>query len=957
MPITLENRFAKYEIGSDGCIRAFVDKTTGDEWAVRGPASRCAYVKMAGREYAASSAMWHDGKLTIEFDGASASVVIHVEVNPGYFVFTVASVSGDVDEVVFVNLPTTLQARADEPFSASCIALNLQTNVEELPGPQTHLWAAAYRRFGFVGAKAGIVAAPFSEMREIMKEMVTAAEGVPHSPYGGPWAMDSDLPYGSYLFGTPTEETVDDWIRLCNEIGFTQIDFCGCLNYGDYQPFPHMYPNGNASVRRVTDRLHAAGILAGLHTMSFSIAKGCDWVTPVPDQRLAKEKTYTLTDGIGADDTVVPVIEPTTDLPKYIGYYVRRSMTVQIDDELIEYAGVADAPPYAVTGCKRGACGTTPAPHAKGAPVHHLKECWGCFAPDGESTLFGEVADRIATVINECGFDFTYLDGLDGAHIIGGEENRWHYGGKFAFEVYRRLARPIMMEMATFHHHLWFVRSRMQAWDHTIRGHKRFIDLHCQSNDGARRMFMPLHLGWSRVLAWLGPEHDATYRDDVEYMWCKGIGTDASYSLQSVDPAMYAAQPWLQQGASVIKTYETLRMQKYFPEVIKAKLREPGAEYSLRKADDGEWEFLPVQHARHKVEAIDGVTNIWSAHNRFHRQPFKLRIEALSGCAPYDSSDSIVLADFNSADEFNDRSDRVQILNSGKLYSYPAAAPGLSAEIRPASFSPGGKGWCEGRAGEVSGYWTATNAGTEELVCSSAPDDAFSLLDHAEREYRPRHASWVRVGKSFPQPIDLSRHQGMGVWVHGDGQGEVMNFRIAGLASSDVDLDHYVIVDFIGWRYFELLDPESERFEDYSWPYGRSLYKTYREVMASGNVLGINLWYNSVPVGKTVTCYLSPLKALPFMTQRIVRPSVTLGGRTLVLPVEMETGQYLELRGPNDCRLYNSKGELLREVQPEGDIPMLEPGANEITFQCTASNCRPRACVTIMAEGNTPLRR
>ena len=38
---------------------------------------------------------------------------------------------------------------------------------------------------------------------------------------------------------------------------------------------------------------------------------------------------------------------------------------------------------------------------AQGAPVHHLKECWGCFVPDGESALFGEVAGRIAAVGQE----------------------------------------------------------------------------------------------------------------------------------------------------------------------------------------------------------------------------------------------------------------------------------------------------------------------------------------------------------------------------------------------------------------------------------------------------------------------------------------------------------------------------------------------------------------------------
>ncbi len=950
MAVVLQTDTFRHVIANDGRNLHFIETATGVDHLRGRPVSRCAVVRLpGGREAGASAARLEGGRLVLEFGRSGVTAAVRIEPGPGHLTLTLESVTGEAEEVRFVNLPTTLKARAGEPFSACCLALNLQTNVEALPGPQEELCATAYRRFGFAGASAGVAAAPFSGLRAVLKEMVGKAPGVPHSPYGGPWAMDEEAPYGSYLFGTPTEKTVDRWIDLCRELGFTQIDFCGCLNYGDYQPFPSMYPDGYRSVRAVTDRLHAAGILAGLHTMSFSISKNCDWVRPVPDPRLAAERSYTLAADIAASDTVIPLVEPTADLPRYIGYYVRRSMTLRIDDELIEFTEVRDSSPYAVAGCRRGACGTVPAPHARGAAVHHLKECWGCFLPDGDSSLFGEVAQRIATVINECGFDFTYLDGLDGAHVIGGEENRWHYGAKFAFEVFRRLGRPILFEMATFHHHLWFVRSRMQAWDHTIRGHKRFIDIHTASNDGARRLFMPLHLGWSRVLAWLGPDHETTYADDVEAMWCRGIGTDAGFSLQAISPDTWDREPWLRGLAPLIRTYETLRRERYFPEPVKARLREPGSEYTLTRAADGEWQFLPVQYARHKVEDAEGVSNVWRVINRFGPQPLKLRIEALMACGPYGAPGNLVLADFRSPGEFAPLGETQQILNSGKLYSFRDAAPGLAASIEPSDLPA--------PCGRSGGRWTASNAGVLEPVPSSAPDDAYSLLDHAERVYRPRIASWVRLGRRYLPGLDLGGRRGIGLWVHGDGQGELINIRPASLASSDAHEDHYITVDFTGWRYVELVEPESERFEDYSWPYGRCIYKTYREVLAYNNVIGLELWYNNVPARRTVCCHLSPIEALPLVPQRLSRPAITLNGRTVRFPVEIETGQYLELRGPRDCKLYSAKGELLREVSPEGDLPDLAPGANELTFRCADAGCRPRAFVTVISEGDQPLRR
>ncbi|MDD3546145.1 MAG: hypothetical protein PHG96_12440 [Kiritimatiellae bacterium] len=947
--LTLENRFVKYVIGRDGRNLTFTGKQTGIDYIEGCPRSACAQVKKNGRVYDASAVSYADGRMTVKFGRSRVSAVIKVEIQSHYFVFEVESIAGAADELVFVNLPTTLPVKADELFSAGTLALNLQTNVEELPGPQQHLWAACYRRFGFIGAQSGLIACPYADMREALKAMVGAAPGMPHSPLGGPWAMDSNLPYGSYLFGAPTEKTVDSWIELCRALGFTQIDFCGSLNYGDYEPFPALYPKGRRSVKAVTDKLHAAGILAGLHTMSFSISKRCAWVTPVPDPRLAKERSYTLANDIGAGDVDLRVDEPTTGLPQYITYFIRRSMTVQIDDELIEYGVVNNARPYGVGKCRRGACGTRPAPHAKGAKVHHLKECWGCFLPDGDSTLFGEVANRIATVINECGFDFTYLDGLDGAHVIGGEENRWHYGTKFAFEVYKRFTRPTMMEMATFHHHLWFVRSRLQAWDHAVRGHKKFIDIHCESNEGCRRIFMPRHLGWSRVLAWVDSTHDVTFDDDVEYMWCKGLGTDSSYSLQIVTPDMYAKEPWLHQVAPLIKRYETLRQQKYFPEAVKAKLREPGAEFTLRQAPDGEWEFLPRQYARHKVEAVDGVTNVWRFENKFGPQPVKLRIQALMAAGPYDAADNIVLADFQKPDEFNEREPTEIILNSGKTYSYQAAAPGLTGDIKPSSAPV--------KAGPVSGCWTAKNSGSSKRVRASAPGDRYSLFDHAERIYRPQQGSWLRMGKTFAAPLDLSKHQGMGVWIYGDGKGEVMNFQLGAPKPFEAHADHYVTVDFTGWRYFEFVEPESERFEDFSWPYGRCIYSQYRETLGFRNVEWLHLWYNHVPVRQKVTCYLSPVKALPLVKNTIRKPTVTVGGRTVMFPVEIESGCYLECYGRDDCRLYGPKRELIRHVKPEGELPLLAAGDNAMTFGCAASATRSRANVTVITQGETPLRR
>ena len=116
------------------------------------------------------------------------------------------------------------------------------------------------------------------------------------------------------------------------------------------------------------------------------------------------------------------VTESTQDVSSITGFFVRNSVTLRIDNELITYTGVTSQPPFGFTGCQRGAYGTQAAAHAPGAKVYHLKECFGLFVPDPETTMLSDVAASTAEAFNQCGFDMIYFDALDGEDILGGPQ-------------------------------------------------------------------------------------------------------------------------------------------------------------------------------------------------------------------------------------------------------------------------------------------------------------------------------------------------------------------------------------------------------------------------------------------------------------------------------------------------------------------------------------------------------
>lgn len=931
MDASFENAYLKLVIGGDGRSLHFADKKSGKDYCK--PGSPFASITKGGAVFAATKAVKDGDKLRLTFGGSGVEATLRIEVKKDYLVMEVLSVDGDgVDAFNTIDVPLTLKGDLDEPFAGCALALDLKSNIQAWPGLCSRLQATSVKRFGFVGAKVAVIGCAPNKMREVLKEAVSAAPDMPHSALGGPWAEDAPEVQGSYLFNFDgiTESNADAWISLAKSLGMTQIDFHGggSFRFGDCRPNPGIYPNGFASMKAAIDKLHAAGIRAGLHTYAFMIAKDCPWVTPVPDPRLACDRVLTLTSPISETDATVAVDESTADMSMDTGFFVRNSVTLRIDDELITYTGMSKETPFSFTGCTRGAYGTKASAHAKGAKAYHLLECFGLFAPDGDSTLLTEIAQKSADAFSQCGFDNIYLDALDAEDVPGGPENGWHYGSKFAWELCKRLNRPALMEMSTFHHHLWCVRSRMGAWDHPNRSFKKFIDNHCAANDINKRFFMPSEMGWWAIKAWGGAQVEPTLPDVMEYLLCKCLANDTGYALMSISPDVYAASPFARRLAEISKRYEELRLSGKVPESIKAKLRQPGKEFTLEGDRDSGWRFRPIRYDKHKAEAVGGGSVTWKTTNEFGKQPARIRIEAMLTAGPYDAPGNVTLADFSDPAQF----------------SVHHAPPKIDAKLASASEPV--------KAGSVSGRLTATNSGSE------------------------RKGAWAMVGREFVPALDLSAQQGMGVWVYGDGQGEILNIQVQSPAHiTEAMAEHYIIVDFKGWRYFELIEPEGERFEDYRWPYDRPKlqwdkeaesadnapqhwvsghYGIYRESVSYGAIGSLSIWYNNLPPGKVVTTYLSPIKALPLVSQKLVNPAVTIDGKTLTFPVEIESGSYLEFNSMADCKLYDREGAMVADVKPVGDVPILDHGEHKVTFAATGSGgLTPRAFVTVITEGES----
>ena len=240
----------------------------------------------------------------------------------------------------------------------------------------------------------------------------------------------------------------------------------------------------------------------------------------------------------------------------------------------------------------------------------------------------------------------------------------------------------------------------------------------------------------------------------------------------------------------------------------------------------------------------------------------------------YDDPNNIVLADLS---------------EPGRFAGPPRSAGGVTASLA---------GTADG--GRQAGVFTAANSGKVA-----------------------RNAAWARLDRKFEPCLNLKGREAIGVWVEGDGGGQIIAIRLESPRhiSFGAVADRYITVDFTGRRLFTLVETESARWSDYVWNDGKGLYNVYRETIDFAAVESVSIWYNNLPRDKQARCVIGPVKAMPMVACTVRNPAVTINGRTIVFPVEMPSGSYLELSTSSDCVLYGPKGEVI--ILIEGRAPIL----------------------------------
>ena len=868
-----------------------------------------AIADVAGEQRQPARCALDGDRLALTFSGG-LEVLIGVEDRGSHMAFEVLAADDSIDTLTFLRLQPQGMAYTS-PMSGAvndgdvgvCIrALNLDTRCNVGGGPLT-MSASGERQYRIVGARAGLVCCAMGEMLPSLRRLVDA-EDVPQSDLGGPWAREAERNRGSYLFANVTEANVDDWIALAQRGGFTTVHFSSWWqNLGQYEPRATSFPGGMAGLKECVRKVHEAGLLAGMHTLTGCIDTNDPWVTPVPDQRLAADASYTLARAMDEQSDTIFVVEK-PQRHDTIWSYSGGGNVMRIGEELVMYSGISYEEPYAFTGCTRGAFKTVVAAHPEGKRVDHLRQRYLAFYPDENSTLVDDLADNIARVYNECEFDQLYQDGSEG---IGG----WRPMAVIRTAIYERLNRPAIIEASAWGHWSWYFHSRVGAWDHAKWGFRTAQDLHVASLPYYREAaLLEAQLGWWAVN---GPGYAwrAEMPEEMEYFCAKVLAHDAPMSLQGIGVIGKPTNARMREYLTMTGWYESLRLAGYFDDGVLERLAVPGDDYHLQQAADGQWELLPRRYDAHVVSGLGDGSERWEARNAWANQPAGLRITALYDVAPYESEQAVVVA---SADDLS-------------AFDQTAAATGVTPAL------------------EVSALRTPADEPALALSASSTRDDA--------------HGAWARVGRSFEPHLSLGACDAIGVWVHGDGSGAMLNIQLANPPEYSLAYAFNLVrLDFEGWRYFELLlrERDPDMLAECAWPFALSGHPVLRSSLTRDHVSELMLYLNDVPADGSAEVAIGPIRALPTASDTLSGVELTVGTSTLALPVEISSGSYLEVDPDGAWRLYDARCELLERGELATPPPVLAAGANTVSVACTDETGAPgRVEVTLVTQGE-PLR-
>ena len=499
--IVLETETFKLTVGEDAIAKSLVIKKTNEEMLLKGsdvPLFSVTQDRPFNNEiklqhpntrttYKANSLSWDGERLTVGFDTAPYEAVVRVDVGAGYLRFTLEDFICEPEDYGYLalDLPPVaefrilqLPVKEREHYgewlncmwddkSAVCVAgcdpWSLVWHEDRTDGRvlTTDLYSGKKLR----GGSAAIIAA---DGKEPFLDVMDGFEIDLNLPRGVQSRRSPMLNRSIYWTSNANPSNIDQHIAIARKAGLKMMLFyytCfvksrGYKLMGDYD-LSDDYPGGYDDLRKMVEKVKAAGITPGFHTLQTHIGVESRYVKPSIDSRLNRKRQFTLKEPIPSSGDISEIFVEENPVDSPLHDYTR---VLTFGGEGFAYEGYTTEPPYKFTGVSRRAFDTDAVPHRKGeiGGVLDLSEYGkgSSIYINQDNDLQDEIAEKIARIY-DCGFEFLYLDGSEGVNPPTGINV-----SLAQYRVASKLAKmPVFTEGAAKSHFGWHLQAGANAFD------------------------------------------------------------------------------------------------------------------------------------------------------------------------------------------------------------------------------------------------------------------------------------------------------------------------------------------------------------------------------------------------------------------------------------------------------------------------------------------------------------
>lgn len=504
------------------------------------------------------------------------------DIEPGYDIFETNSLIDVADSVkVFYRGQTARKEAYGSVIQAYCRNRNRERIISNWA--HDYFVAPAFSDGGVTGSSIALFGCRPAQALETIGK-IEIAEGLPHPMIDGEWGKTAKISSAAYLIMNFGVKNFEDALNLTKKAGLKYLYHGGPFEtWGHFKLKSGQFPENWETMKLMVNRAAEEGIRLGVHTLSNFITTNDPYITPLPDGRLARVGSSTLSRSIGKDDKTIGISDP-----KFFNQMKNNTLRcVVTGEELIRYQDVSSSAPWMLLNCERGAFGTRAAAHESGTDIGKLMDHgYKTFLTNNELSI--EMSTRLADFFNFTGCRQIGFDGLEGNWSTSmGDYGRMRFAQNWYDHLNPELKGQVITSASGPGHYFWHMYTRMNWGEPWYAGFRESQTQYRLLNQlYFQRNLMPAMLGWFRMT----PE---TSLEDIEWLLARSAGFDAGYSLVTSLEAV-AQNGSGEKILAAIREWERVRMAGEFPTAVKKQMQNIKNEFHLEQTGPNNWNLFPL---------------------------------------------------------------------------------------------------------------------------------------------------------------------------------------------------------------------------------------------------------------------------------------------------------------------------------------------------------------------------